>query len=827
MSSSQIFKELNQKSINFTVRHEFFDYVNGISLLLPGGLDSLKKVADISVNLNILPRPSYDELEKRDYITNDTIQFAPNNNINEIHKVTGVDRVQNEILSFGTGIKIGIIDTGIDYKHPALGGCFGTGCRVAYGHNFILDAANNNVSDPLDICNGHGTHVAGLIGANDSLITGFMGVAPNVTFGVYRAIDCQGSGSADNVMAALEAAVTDQMDIINLSLVRWEETSLSVLADSVASRGINVIAANGNEGTRGIWDSAMPAIGYGTISVASMDAKNFLVYRATDVNDPSFIIDYITSNARPFNINQGETVILDSSNNCKDIPVQNLTGKVVILNIYAAKINQCIVSQLFTDLQVAKVVGAFVINNITMGPDLTDPSQDVIQYPVAYIISTEAQHLLDKAVTNKPLTLDFSDKKGYIIENGFGSVVSYFSSWGLTPTLNIKEIVAPGGVMFSTYPLSFGSYHLASGTSMASPYMAGCVALYLSATGVKQPTLDVRNVFMNYARPLKFPSGTVVSPVLQQGTGLVNVFDTILGKILISPSKLTLNDTLNGISNKELNYIEKTLTVEGLNEYQEVSFIVIHEPSYSLNGYNGTTILDTKDLVYSNVVADIIIEPNIFTITNQNSLTINLTITPPTIQDAGYWFYNGFIKFVPNITDYGNITIPYAGLASPAKDLPIFQSPEFPQILAPPNVLNNTFTMTLENHPVLRVVFSTPTALCYVIIFSSTASQPLGILTNSDDPLVISGENRFITKTRKSAPLSRDWEGDYIEGGFNDNGQFVPSTTIDNGKQLPNGDYYIQFRALKLLGDPNVVGDWEYWSSSYFKIERSLIIMKM
>ncbi|CAH1759833.1 506_t:CDS:10, partial [Entrophospora sp. SA101] len=802
--------------INFTVRHEFFDYINGVSFLLPGGLDSLKKVADISVNLNIVPRPSHivdDKLKKRDYNTNDTIQFAPNNNINEIHKVTGVDRVQNEILR-------------IDYRHPALGGCYGTGCRVAYGHNFVIDGTNfNSVNDPLDTCNGHGTHVAGLIGANDSLITGFMGVAPNVTFGAYKSMNCQGTGSADNIMAALEAAATDQMDIVNLSLggEGWAETSMSVIADSIATRGINVIAANGNEGTRGIWDSAMPAIGYGTISVASMDAKNFLVYRATDIKDPTFIIDYITSNARPFNINQGETVIFDSSNNCKDVPAQTLTGKVVILNLYAANINQCIVSQLFTDLQVAKIVGAFVIDNTTTGPDIFDPFQDEVKYPVAYILLTEAQHLLDRAVTNKPLTLDFSDKKGYIIENSFGSVISYFSSWGLTPTLDIKEIVAPGGVMFSTYPLPFGGYRLNSGTSMATPYIAGCVALYLSATGIKQPTLDVRNAFMNYARPLKFPSGTVVSPVLQQGTGLVNVFDTILGKILISPSKLTLNDTLNGISNKDLNYIEKNLTVKGLNEYQEVSFIVIHEPSYSLNGYNGTTILDSKDLVYSDVVANITIEPNIFTIANQSSLTINLKITPPTINDAGHWFYNGFIKFVPNITDYGNITIPYAGLASSAKDLPIFQSPEFPHIQAPQNPIlppNYIFTMTFKNLPLLKVVFSTPTVLCYVIIFSSTTYQPLGILTNNDNPFLISGENRFVTKTRKTRPLVRSWEGDYIEGSFGDDGHFVPSTTAVNGVQIPNGDYYIQFRALKLFGDTKVVGDWEYWNSTSFKIER-------
>ncbi|RKP09654.1 hypothetical protein THASP1DRAFT_28539, partial [Thamnocephalis sphaerospora] len=61
------------------------------------------------------------------------------------------------------GAKIGIIDTGIDYKHPSLGGCFGPGCIVAYGYDFVGDAYNGkNVpqpdADPMDECNGHGTH---------------------------------------------------------------------------------------------------------------------------------------------------------------------------------------------------------------------------------------------------------------------------------------------------------------------------------------------------------------------------------------------------------------------------------------------------------------------------------------------------------------------------------------------------------------------------------------------------------------------------------------------------------------------------------------------
>src|SRR5438874_175003 len=72
----------------------------------------------------------------------------------------------------GKGVVVAVIDTGIDYKHPALGGSFGKGARVVSGYDFV-----NKDGDPMDD-NGHGTHVAGIIGANGA---GMVGVAPEVS----------------------------------------------------------------------------------------------------------------------------------------------------------------------------------------------------------------------------------------------------------------------------------------------------------------------------------------------------------------------------------------------------------------------------------------------------------------------------------------------------------------------------------------------------------------------------------------------------------------------------------------------------------------------
>ncbi|RKP06305.1 hypothetical protein THASP1DRAFT_18638, partial [Thamnocephalis sphaerospora] len=91
------------------------------------------------------------------------------------------------------GVKVGIIDSGVDYKHHHLGGCFGTGCFVSHGYDFVGDAytgRNKPVpdSDPMDECNGHGTHVAGLSISG----LGRMGIR---SLGAYRVLGCAGSTS--------------------------------------------------------------------------------------------------------------------------------------------------------------------------------------------------------------------------------------------------------------------------------------------------------------------------------------------------------------------------------------------------------------------------------------------------------------------------------------------------------------------------------------------------------------------------------------------------------------------------------------------------------
>ena len=141
--------------------------------------------------------------------------------------MTGAKIAQDTLGLSGAGVKVGIIDTGIDIDHPAFGGngapgstAFPTG-RIVAGHDFVGDAydANTNpvaIPDPNpDDCNGHGSHVAGIVGGNGG---GIRGVAPGVTFGAYRVFGCNGSTDSDIIVAAMEMALADGMHVVNQSL---------------------------------------------------------------------------------------------------------------------------------------------------------------------------------------------------------------------------------------------------------------------------------------------------------------------------------------------------------------------------------------------------------------------------------------------------------------------------------------------------------------------------------------------------------------------------------------------------------------------------------
>jgi subtilisin family serine protease len=139
----------------------------------------------------------------------------------------------------GSGVKVAVIDTGIDYTHPDLNG------NYAGGWDFV-----NDDNDPMDD-DGHGTHVAGTIAAEDD-DAGAVGVAPEAELYALKVLDENGNGFFSDVIAAVEWCIANEIRVTNNSYGSWGDPGSIVrdAFDSAAAAGILMVAAAGNSGSR-------------------------------------------------------------------------------------------------------------------------------------------------------------------------------------------------------------------------------------------------------------------------------------------------------------------------------------------------------------------------------------------------------------------------------------------------------------------------------------------------------------------------------------------------------------------------------------------------
>ena len=182
-------------------------------------------------------------------------------------------KVWEQFGTRGAGVRIAIIDSGIDYRHHALGGGIGAGFKVAGGWDFV-----DNDADPLDTF-GHGTHVAGIAAGKDGV---FRGVAPDATLLAYRAIRDETGGTIANVIAAIERAVdpddnddpSDHADIINMSLggsPHPDDPGITAVENATAA-GVLVVIASGNTSIFG--DVQAPGLSPSALTVGAADFRD-------------------------------------------------------------------------------------------------------------------------------------------------------------------------------------------------------------------------------------------------------------------------------------------------------------------------------------------------------------------------------------------------------------------------------------------------------------------------------------------------------------------------------------------------------------------------
>ena len=619
--------------------------------------------------------------------------------------LTGVSYARNELGLTGKGVKIGIIDTGIDIDHPAFGGSGKPGsstfptAKVIAGYDFVGDKYNtdttsagydpNPVPDSVpDDCGGHGTHVASIAAGNDTAKK-IQGVAPDARLGAYRVFGCEGSTDTDIMLQAMEQAAKDGMDVVNISIgssfMSWPNYPTAVGADNMADSGIVVTASAGNSGTDGVFSTGAPSVGDKVMSVGSVD--NTHVHSSAFKGPDGHLTAYTDVDGSPKVPTKGKIELAAYPEGKKtggvDLDGTPFNGKAVLISRGDIPFYQKAIAA-----QNDGASAVIIYNNEegTLGASLTGKPAPHI--PVIGITQAEGKKL-EAAVAAGSASIEWTPDEINVPDPNAGAI-STFSAYGLSADLTTKpDVMAPGGNIYAAVPISKqgdNAYGMKSGTSMAAPHAAGASALVLQSNTTLNPN-DVRTVLQNSAKPLSLQdpendetgsSANIKEPIHRQGAGLIDIpaavsqahshtsIDSEALPSLVTPSRISLGDTdSNGPTQVSIaNRSDKEVTYELSSDTSPVGTGGPNSRPKYFAGLNTKVTFSTKKI----------------TVPAHSTRTVEVTVTPPSEYTDG-----GVSKELPWATIYGgyvvvtgsnNVTehIPFTGLNADYESLGFIRS---------------------------------------------------------------------------------------------------------------------------------------------------------
>lgn len=393
----------------------------------------------------------------------------------------------------GNGVTVAVIDTGVDYTLPDLGGGFGDGYRVVDGFDFV-----DFDSDPMDL-NAHGTHVAGIIAADGSGVA--TGVAPEATLTAWRVLDERGGGTESDVIAGIEAAIDPlrdhPADVVNLSLgmAGGDGTDpVGRAATAAADSGVVVAAAAGNAGP-GEATLSSPAVADGVLSVGA--STTGLIEAELELTSPAHLA--VETWRVPLSANVPDTPadapLIDVGDGTPEDydQVGDVEGAVVMYRGNPTTVTDYLRPNDYEQARTAEEHGAIAALVYSAGvtpvdgeaaatapAGLADEPTEPIRVDDLVVMGTtnaEAQAIIAAAEDDAiEATLSPADRTGD---------VATFSSRGPGPGMDGGiDLVAPGVEIRSLVPADFGvadDLWRFSGTSMAAPHVAGAAALVRQA----------------------------------------------------------------------------------------------------------------------------------------------------------------------------------------------------------------------------------------------------------------------------------------------------------------------------------------------------------
>jgi subtilisin family serine protease len=823
----------------YSRRFEFETLWNGVSVSVsPANISRIARLPEV---VNVWPVDTY------------SIPDPIGDNAPELAyalPMTGANTAQAAGFT-GMGMKIGIIDTGVDVDHPDFGGTGVPGTtafpssKIVAGYDFVGDLYDANPANPTynpvpspdpnpDDCGGHGSHVAGIAAGNGVI----KGVAPDAKIGAYRVFGCNGSTNSDIMVAAMERAYLDGMHVVNMSIgaafQTWPQYPTAVAGDRLVARGVVVVCSIGNSGANGQFSASAPGVGNDVIGTASFDNTN-LSQKAFMVSPGGLLVGFGPATAAPVPPNSGSLPIgktgtpASIDDGCPPwdptfgpggppatggtntyyaggawLAPGSMAGKAVLI-----RRGTCGFWHKAYNAQQAGAAAVILYNNVagtispTVAPPVTlnnFPGNPTINIPTVAI--TAAAGATIDALVPGGATLTWGNQT-VVSTVATGGRISSFSSYGLNAELTVKpDIGAPGGNIWSTIPIEQGSYGNNSGTSMASPHMAGMAALLRQA----KPGLSasaVRDVLQNSAEP-KLWSGNpglgFLDFVHRQGAGMGRIDRAIAATTTVTPGKLSLGETEGGSVTQKLTFWNSAGA--------PVTYDLTHAAALASGPVNNTVSAFNAPSTVAFSSASVMVPAG-------GSASVDVTVTPNAgLVASGY--FGGYVVATP-MGGGEALRVPYAGTKGDYQALTVLvpTASNFPRLgvdlgggsfgLVPVNT-PWTYDMVGANIPFVLVHLEHPSRELRLEIFEAATGAPI-------HPVFYQAfvESYLPRNSTATGFFALAWDGtrQHNNGKGND---FV--------KMVPNGDYILKVKVLKALGDRSNPAHWETWTSAVVTIAR-------
>ncbi|MFF2876397.1 S8 family serine peptidase [Gottfriedia sp. NPDC057991] len=686
----QDLKDLSNKDgKQYKINREYKNTFNGVSLTLPANkiqtLLKSKAVKAIYSNEAVkVEEPAAEAAPSKEASGQGMAAENTYLNINKLH---------DEGFT-GKGIKVGVIDTGIDYNHPDLTHVY-KGYRAqagvdpktinpssVKGWDFVDNDADpmettyadwvkagKPVSDPSAYYTEHGTHVSGTIagqGENDSPYA-TNGVAPDADLYVYRVLGPGGSGSSDGIIAGIEKSVTDGMDVINLSLGANYNNPLyptAIAINNAVLSGVTAVVAAGNSGN-GMYTLGTPGNSPLALTVGASDVPSEVATMKGSLDGTNVDLrlmakgfsDDITSLMQSplpiVSVGTGQSAEYFGAN-------ARVDGKIVLIQRGSNTINDKILQ--------AKNRGAVAViiynNNPDEGHLPFNLGEGTDFVPSFSLTNADGVALAAKIKATTNPTISFSTLGKLTMS---GDNLADFSSRGPSRiTYGIKpEIVAPGVSVLSTVPGFVHNhdnpndfkyaYERLSGTSMATPFTAGVAALLLQAKPDLQPE-DVKAILMNTADPL-----TKSYSVFEVGAGRIDPYNAIHSSFEAKVAE----QSPTVINNKEKMIKDNTGAISFGNIASNGSDISNTRQVTLLNKTEKSKTFTIKTVFQPNLRGSRDAAANGVTINTVDTVTmkgisqkkVNVTLNIPKAADKG--LYEGYVVITNKDNPAENYRIPF------------------------------------------------------------------------------------------------------------------------------------------------------------------------